>query len=235
MPLQVIGAGFGRTGTLSLKLALEQLGFGPCYHMMELQNHEGAAAGWLRAARQEPMDWDAFLQGFPAVVDWPACAFYRELHAAFPAAKVILTVRDPDKWYASALETIWPFSFIFPAWLLRLVPPLRQVNEMIQAVIWQGTFAGRFLEPAYAKQVFAEHIEQVRQAIPPGQLLVFEVQQGWQPLCDFLGVPVPASPFPNVNDAEAMKQRMRTVRYGLRALYAVLLAGVAGVLYALLA
>ncbi|HSC75999.1 MAG TPA: sulfotransferase [Pseudomonadales bacterium] len=233
MTLNIIGAGFGRTGTLSLKHALEQLGFDRCYHMMEVPGHDGSAEGWLRAASGKSLDWDTFLQGFQATVDWPACAFWLELHQQYPDAKVILTVRNADKWYASALETIWPFSHVFPRWALALIKPLRRIQNMIDTVIWQGTFGGRFLEPAHAKQVYRDHIDKVKNTIPPQQLLVYEVAQGWEPLCAFLGVPVPATPFPNVNDAESMKRRIRVVRTVITALYALLGGAAAALLYTL--
>jgi hypothetical protein len=231
--LKVIGAGFGRTGTLSLKHALEQLGFGRCYHMMEVAHHKGGAEGWQRAASGGEMDWDTLLGDFQSAVDWPACAFYAELHRQYPDAKVILSVRDADKWYASALETIWPFSGVIPCWVMVVVPPLRVMHRMIQEVIWDGTFGGRFLEPDHAKAVFHEHIAQVKKTIPAEQLLVYEVSQGWQPLCDFLGVPVPDTPFPQVNDAASMKQQIRQIRTVFLVLYAALAAALLASVYAL--
>ncbi len=234
MTIKVIGAGFGRTGTTSLKQALETVGFSRCYHMSEVPGHAHGAEGWLQAANGKPMDWDSFLQGYQATLDWPACTFYQQLHAAYPQAKIILTVRDPDRWYDSVSETIYPFSFVMPSWLLRVSGNMRAVHDMIHTLIWQGTFHGRFLEPAYAKQVFVEHIDTVKRSLPPEQLLVFDVAEGWQPLCAFLGVPVPAEPFPRVNDAEEMKQKIRLAKNTFKALYALAAVVVVAVGYGVL-
>src|SRR5262249_33070515 len=123
MPLDVIGAGFGRTGTLSLKAALEELGFSRCYHMVEVLATDDARR-WDAAARGEPVDWDRLFEGFRATVDWPACSFYRELLEKYPGAKVILTVRDPDRWYDSARQTIYFVRQAFPAWVGLVRPPM---------------------------------------------------------------------------------------------------------------
>jgi Sulfotransferase domain len=97
MALRVIGAGFGRTGTHSLKLALEQLGFAPCHHMYEVRAHPEQLAFWQAAARGELPDWDEVFAGFAAQVDWPGARFWRELAEHFPHAKVILSVRRPTR------------------------------------------------------------------------------------------------------------------------------------------
>ena len=107
MGLEVIGAGFGRTGTLSLKLALEQLGFAQCYHMFEVMNHPEHVPLWRAAHRGEPTDWEALFAGYRAAVDWPSCNFWREQLDTWPDAKVILTQRDPERWYTSVMNTIW--------------------------------------------------------------------------------------------------------------------------------
>ena len=120
MPLRVIGAGFGRTGTASLKQALEIVGFAPCYHMFEVNKQKQGAQPWLAASRGQPVDWDQVLEGYQAVVDWPACAFYRELHARYPEARVILGVREAESWYQSARETIYPISHAIPRWFFLL-------------------------------------------------------------------------------------------------------------------
>jgi len=211
MSLKVIGAGFGRTGTLSLAAALEELGFDRCYHMREVLAHLKHAPRWSAARRQEPLDWDALFTGYQAAVDWPPCAFYRELMDRYPDAKVILTVRDAERWYESARQTIWHVrnAFLPAAWLL---PPMRRFTRMLDDVVWIGTFQGRFADKDYALAVFARHIEEVCRTVPPDRLLVYEVSQGWEPLCRFLGVPAPADrPFPHLNDSAEFHRRLRTV------------------------
>jgi Sulfotransferase domain len=203
--MKVIGAGFGRTGTASLKAALEVLGFGPCYHMFEVFMNPEHIPFWEQASRGEKVDFAALFEGWPSVVDWPACSFYRELMELYPDAKVVLSVRDPERWYQSCLATIYPAS--------TQAPPVSDPDksdsaepefvgpEFINRLIWQGTFHGRFEERDYAVELFNRHTAEVRQHVPPDRLLVFDVKEGWEPLCNFLGVPVPPDqPFPHLND-----------------------------------
>jgi hypothetical protein len=207
MPLNVIGAGLGRTGTLSLKVALEQLGFAACYHMTEVIAHPEHVAVWDAAGRGEPVDWEALFRGYAACVDWPACGYYRDLLRVYPAAKVILTVRDPDRWYDSARQTIYQVRRAFPAWALPFLPRIRRLLAMTDRLIWNGFFRGRFDDRSSAIEAFRHHNEMVERVVPADRLLVFEVKQGWAPLCDFLGVPVPeGTPFPHLNDTEEFRQ-----------------------------
>jgi hypothetical protein len=202
--MQIIGAGFGRTGTLSLKTALEQLGFAPCYHMTEVLMRPSHIAKWQAAADGQSVDWVSFLGGYKAALDYPQAHFYKEMMAGFPEAKVILTVRDADRWYESTLETIYQGSAL-PAWLTRLLPPYRGFERMVRETVWQRIFHGRFEDRQYAISVFNAHIAEVKATVPPDKLLVFDVKQGWEPLCTFLGVPVPPRPFPHVNERRLMK------------------------------
>jgi hypothetical protein len=120
--MKVIGAGFGRTGTMSLKVALERLGFGPCYHMTEIFAHPEHTGFWLSVWRREPADWDGVLGNYQATVDWPGCTFYEELMERHPGSKVLLSVRDPDRWYESTRSTIYELSKITaPSPLFRAV------------------------------------------------------------------------------------------------------------------
>jgi hypothetical protein len=208
--LKLIGAGFGRTGTASTKVALEYLGLVPCYHMFEVRSHPEHAPIWDRAAQGEHVDFGALLGEWEATVDWPGCTFYRELMGTFSDAKVLLNVRDPDRWYESCLNTIYPNT------IRRATdPPERwwpdpsddeaksRVSRrfMINHLIWERTFHGRFEERDYAIDIFNRHIDEVKRLVPAGRLLVYEVNQGWEPLCEFLGVPVPDGvPFPRLND-----------------------------------
>jgi hypothetical protein len=204
MALRVIGAGFGRTGTLSLKSALERLGFGPCYHMTELIEHPEHADFWERAAAGDEVDWDQILRGYRAAVDWPTCNFYRPLAEHYPEAKVILTVRDPERWYTSAQTTIFP----------RITRPiakdkavLRSRARMQRKVVIEQAFEGDITDRDHVLAVFRRHVEQVQRTIPPARLLVYDVADAWAPLCGFLERPVPDEPFPHVNSSDEFRQR----------------------------
>ncbi|HEX2183431.1 MAG TPA: sulfotransferase [Rubrobacteraceae bacterium] len=219
--MRVVGAGFGRTGTMSLKVALEELGYAPCYHMIEVFAHPEHAPLWQAAWRGEPVDWEGFLGGYEAAVDWPACSFYEELMERYPEAKVILTVRDPERWYESTRSTIYELSMVATrSPLFRLVfGAIRLLRfgrvgrgNMADEIIWDGTFDGKFENRRYAMDVFERHNAQVRRRVPPDRLLVYEVREGWAPLCEFLGVKEPDTPFPHVNDTAEMRRRIRAVR-----------------------
>lgn len=211
--MQVIGAGFGRTGTTSLKAALETLGFGPCYHMVEVFQHPGHADVWMAAAEGRPVDWSTFPPGYVSTLDWPACSFYEELLSAHPDALVLLSIRDPESWYRSCAETIHRISVIFPVSLIGpFLPRVGRTFRMANRVVWKGTFGGRFQDKAYALAVYARHIEQVKERVPSERLLVYDVREGWEPLCRFLGVSVPDLPFPRLNDTEEFKRRIRIMQ-----------------------
>ncbi len=211
--LRVIGAGFGRTGTLSLKEALNQLGFGPCYHMTEVFSHPEHIELWEAAAKGEPINWDDIFAEYHATVDWPSCDFYKELMAAYPKAKVLLTVRDPERWYESVQSTIYsigrrsrrsPSALVMSLAVRKFVPNMRKRLRMLNILIWKGTFKGKFEDKDFAIAVFLQHIEEVKQCVPPEKLLLYNVKEGWEPLCAFLGVAVPqGEPFPHLNDRES--------------------------------
>jgi hypothetical protein len=209
MSLNVIGAGFGRTGTLSLKLALEELGLGPCYHMIEVNAHPEHDALWLALAKGESSDWRPMLRGYASTVDWPTTSIWKELAAANPQAKIVLTLRDPDSWYASAAATIFARMLEFEALRAETLcsdpnaidPVRRRHMEMINTLIVENTFGGS-LDKDNAIAVFNAHNEEVRRSVPREKLLVYESGEGWEPLCAFLDVPVPATPYPKVNTTE---------------------------------
>jgi hypothetical protein len=218
--MRVIGAGFGRTGTTSLKAALEELGFGPSYTLGEVFRNPEHVRVWEAASDPagEEMDWEGFLAGYGAAVDWPACSFYEELMEAFPEASVILTVRDPAAWYESMRSTIhglrrltcgpFPVRAAF-ALAAPFVPGVTGTVRLADRLVWEGTFEGRFEDRAYAMEVFERHNEAVRLRVPPERLLVFDVREGWGPLCDFLGVEVPEEPFPRLNETREMQRRLK--------------------------
>jgi hypothetical protein len=203
--VKIIGAGIGRTGTMSLKTALERLGFGPCFHGRHVLDHRDRLPQWMAAADGQPVDWAALFAGYRSTMDWPGAAFWRELIATFPDARVILTERDPDSWYDSVARTIYPM-FGSPddprAERARaLVPGLDVMTEFTRRLIWDGpVFGGRFPDRAHAIAVFEEHNAAVRREVPPERLLVCGADVGWARLCGFLGVPEPDEPYPHLND-----------------------------------
>ncbi|MCL4860757.1 MAG: hypothetical protein KJZ93_15180 [Caldilineaceae bacterium] len=210
MTIQLIGAGFGRTGTTSIKAALEELGFGPCYHMIEVLTHPAHVPVWSGALGGRTVDWRTFLAHYGAIVDWPGCTFYQELMAVYPEAKVLLTVREPEVWYESTRNTIYrlPRSPVMRT-LRFFVPHLRHFFRMNDQFIWQGAFSGNFEDRQQAIATFQAHIEAVKQAVPAERLLVYDVRDGWEPLCAFLNVPAPqGKPFPRLNDTATVRRML---------------------------
>lgn len=199
MSLEVIGAGLGRTGTTTLKLALERLGFARCHHMTEVFRQPETAARWEDAAEGKPVDWESLLAGYRAAVDWPSCHFYREFARLYPNAKVILTVRDPESWFRSTQATIFR-----PEHIRELEG--RSLNGIMKKAI-APTFDGRLNDRDHAIAVYERHNAEVRRTIAPERLLVYDVASGWQPLCLFLGVPIPRDPFPHANRTEDFRRR----------------------------
>jgi hypothetical protein len=226
MGLEVIGAGFGRTGTLSLKAALEQLGFEKCHHMREVALDSTQLDYWHRYSRGESVDWDRVFEGYRASCDFPSSAVWEQLYEHFPGSKVILTTRDPDRWYQSAAETIYPISIGVPRWLAFCSSRIRRGGEMVDGIVWGGLFGGRFADKDHALAVFHQHAERVRQVVDEERLLVFQATDGWEPLCRFLDVPIPDGPFPHLNEAASM-QRVRRALTLLRWLPLLLPAALA--------
>ena len=196
MSLKVIGAGFPRTATWSQKLALEQLGFGPCYHMSEALEHPDHWGLWQTAAAGGPVDWDAIFSGWASTTDAPGCHFYQELAAYYPDAKVVLSVRDPEKWFASTQNTILSGD-------VAGFHGARGSIGMVEAVGW-GTDP-RLRDKTWMLDRYHRHNEEVKRAIPAGRLLVYNVADGWAPLCAFLGRPIPEASFPQVNSTDEFR------------------------------
>jgi len=207
MALRVIGTGFGRTGTNSLRRALEQLGFGPCHHMFALRDHPDQLVHWQAAARGELPDWDAAFAGWGAAVDWPSAAFWKETTAHFPEARVIHSTRSPESWHRSVLSTILP---AMEGYREREPGPARDRLEMAHRLIVGRVFGGRMADPGHAMAVFRSHEAEVLATIPAERLLVYEVGAGWEPLCAFLGVPVPDAPFPQTNSTADFRTKAAT-------------------------
>lgn len=216
--MDVIGAGFGRTGTRALKAALERLGRGPCYHMATVIDQPHRIRQWLAIGEGAAPDWDHVFAGFHAAMDWPAAAYWRELALHYPSAKLILSVRDPEAWYRSVSATIFASALAerrpLPAhrrvvrWLVaRRAPDFALYPRMARATVLDRIFDGRIDDRAHVVNVFERHIAEVKAAIPASRLLVFDVREGWSPLCEFLGAPVPDEPFPQVNEREAFRRK----------------------------
>ena len=203
MSLKVIGAGVGRTGTYSLKLALNQLGLGPTHHMEEVLIHMPTQLPLWQAAVAGDPDWQAIYDGYPAAVDWPTAGFHRELYAANPTARFILTHRSPESWVKSFSATIY-----------KVISAPDEVPEPMRPWIAMGTAVNAKtgfplgLDHDGLRAAFEAHIAAVKATIPASQLLVYEVKEGWEPLCAFLGAPVPENPFPRTNDRSEFWDRI---------------------------
>jgi Sulfotransferase domain len=216
MALEIIGAGFGRTGTLSMKVALEQLGYDPCYHMAEVLMprpglNDGHLDAWYDfAVNRKPMDWRWLLKSYRACVDFPTCLFYRELIEAFPQARVILTTRDPEKWFKS-WSNLWAAGDAIndPSRMVRL----HKFIPFVDALIRNGLLGGK-IERESSIALFNRHIEEVKASVPADRLLVFRVDQGWAPLCEFLGKPVPDTPFPHLNESDGLLEKFKALFWG---------------------
>ncbi|WP_027661354.1 sulfotransferase family protein [Salinispora fenicalii] len=213
--LRLINTGLGRTGTTSLKVALERLGYGPCYHMFDIVNDSDRLRQWEKVVceGQHP-DWEALFNGFTSVVDGPSAVYHKEIIQAFPEAKVILTIRDGEEWYRSTYGTLYQFAL-----RNRDNPPEpgsmpARMYRFVNTMVWDGLFGGRFTDKEHAINVFRRHNEEVANFVAPDNLLIYDVQQGWEPLCAFLGVTVPAENFPHANDGESMRRVIREASGG---------------------
>ncbi len=205
MSLKVIGAGFGRTGTTSLKEALEILGLGPCHHMIEVFKHPEQVPLWDRAALGQLTDWDEIFAPYASSCDWPSCHFYKELADFYPDTKVILTLRDSKSWFRSMASTIMP----------HMMPQKDGGKPVLPGIfgpiiMGEKTFRNDFSEENVIR-TYERHNEEVRRVIAPGRLLVFEAKDGWEPLCKFLGVPVPDRPYPKMNTIEDFRRETQTI------------------------
>ncbi|HUE99656.1 MAG TPA: sulfotransferase [Anaerolineales bacterium] len=226
MALKVIGAGFGRTGTRSLKTALEELGFDKCYHMEEVMKNPSHLKHWAEIMEGRKADWETLFRGYQSATDWPVAAYYRDLMAVYPDAKVILTVRDPENWHTSIINTLYQASRKFRRFT-RIISPLHQFLTAMEEVVWQGTFHNKLEDKIHAMEVFNKHIEEVKRVVPKERLLIFEARHGWEPLCSFLNVPVPTDkPYPHKNQGAFVRRilKYRTLmKWGAVILLAALL------------
>jgi hypothetical protein len=199
MALKVVGAGLGRTGTNSLKLALEELLGGPCYHMFELIAHPQQVPLWEQALRGEEVDWASLFEGYSATVDWPGCAFWRDLAAANPDAPVLLSTRDSAQtWWASMEQTVVP---ALQGPMLSDHSELMRGQEMVLE-LFRTRFTPDFADRGAAIAAYERHCDAVRREIPADRLIEWQPRDGWRPICAYLGLPVPDAPFPHENTSE---------------------------------
>jgi hypothetical protein len=243
--LEVIGAGYGRTGTDSLRSALNQLGY-KCYHMHECADNDDFTQ-WVQAddelrtkGQSEALNGIFQQKGYSATVHFPASIYYKDLLKQNPNAKVVVTVRNPETWWKSTLATIWaPGGYEFSA-IIACTPKgakmqkacRRYIARVLRLPLADATAAK--LRPlledkAHMVANFNQHVESVKAAVPPSQLLVFSVADGWEPLCSFLGKPVPETPFPNVNDKGHFTNKLNTIKTIVCVLYSSVAAGLVGV------
>lgn len=191
MALKLIGAGFGRTGTMSMKTALEMLGLGPCHHMKEIFAHPEQREMWRSMANGGPRDWDKVFENYNSSVDWPSAYYWRELAEFYPDAKVLLTVRSSESWYDSISKTIF-----------KVLQEEDEPNGIGSVLIGDNTFGGNLTDRDHAISVYEQNTADVKSAISADRLLVYSAGDGWEPLCEFLDCPVPSEPYPRSNSTD---------------------------------
>ena len=201
MTIALIGAGYGRTGTLSLKSALETLGYNKCHHMIEVIRNPGEPEKWLQAIDAKTVNWEDLLKGYEATVDWPACHFYQELADYYPKAKVLLSIRDPLDWFESMSATT-----------LGVIRKRMQASDTAQPrnlgveLVVNAAFGGEIDDAEHAIRMFNQHTKEVVTTIDSDRLLTYNVREGWEPLCEFLDKPVPDATFPRVNSRDEFEE-----------------------------
>jgi hypothetical protein len=197
MALDIIGPGFGRTGTGTLKRALEELGLGPCHHSF---GHPGQLPYWRAAIAGRAVDWDKLFAGYRAQLDWPGAHYWRELTATYPRAKVILTTRPEEEWWRSFSATI--AVVLSRHREMNLQPHVRELIEIGAEIVGPQTIGSSLFDRDAALAAYRRHNRQVMETIAPDRLLIYNVSEGWAPLCKFLGREAPDKPFPHINATE---------------------------------
>ena len=180
--------------------------------MREVVSHPSHIKIWYDISHGEHPNWDRLFSGFNSAVDFPVCLFYEELVNKFPDAKFILTLRDFDTWYKSTANTIYKVPTMLPDWFKRVVYPIRMFIELQVNLIWLGLFKNNFSDRQFTELVYNEHIESVKKTIPADKLLIYRINEGWGPLCEFLNVDKPEIPFPKVNDTAEMLRNFAIVK-----------------------
>ncbi len=231
MNLEVIGVGFGRTGTKSTYMALNELGYN-CYHMDEVimnKENKDHLDFWLKVAKGEDgasYDWSEVFENYDATLDNPGCCVWQDLVAANPNAKILLTLhpKGAEGWYKSTMETVYiPENMWQVKFLGLIVPKVRKYFKMSSLLIWKKNHKGTMEDKHLAMARYQEHIDEIEQAIPKEKLLIYSVKEGWEPLCEFLGKDVPKTDFPRVNDKEKLKKGIQLVKVAIYVFIALLL------------
>lgn len=222
MSIKIIGAGHGRTGTTSLANALEMLGFGPCYHAFAVMKNPSSISYWQEIHATGTTDFETLFDGYQATVDYPGALVFKEILAHYPDAKVILTIRDTNAWYDSVHKTLWqdmprtPEQKAAVAERIKTDEKFRAVAPVFETVgktLWgeEGFMEGRFPDREFITQKFEKWTQHVKASVPADQLLIYRVRDGWEPLCKFLGVPVPSEEFPRLNSAGTHKDKFEEI------------------------
>ncbi len=218
--MKVIGVGFGRSGTMSLKHALEEVGAGPCFHMIDLIRNPDKVDPWHDAAVKGEPDWEAMFAGYESTIDWPGCTFWRELIEVYPDAEVLLNYRDFDGFYKSCQNTIWAIKQAAQKGELaqdaNRPPPSPKLWQVIGALIWEQDFEGRFEDKEFIRGLYHDRIEEIKQTVPAERLTLFELGvDGWKTIGDMLEVETPDGNFPHLHDTDEFRSE-----FGLKPLAA---------------
>ncbi|MCX4026216.1 sulfotransferase family protein [Endozoicomonas sp. SM1973] len=214
--MHIIGAGFGRTGTVSIREALAIVGYSPCYHMDEVIRNPHHIDFFLNALTGKLVDWNSFFEPYQATLDWPACCFYRELMVEYPNAKVLLNIRDAESWYESAKTTVFLASRT-NVLRTQLLAPFsaryryrKKRKQFMHESVWNSIFQGRFLDKSYAIDMYNQWNNDVIEHVPSDRLLIYNIKDGWPPLLNFLGINLKKNtPFPNLNSRDVFLKSMK--------------------------
>ena len=223
MSIKIIGAGLPRTGTTTLKRCLETLVHDKVYHMKELLVNPERLHLWKTLDKTGDTDWDTLYNGYDATVDFPGYPWYKEHMKRYPDAKVILTVRDFEGWHKSVFNTVWKAGPQTPLEKIKMMGKLlassraRNVVKCIKffkKIFFADELKGKFMDKAFAKKFWEDHIAEVKAYVPQEKLLVYDVRDGWGPICKFLGVEEPADPLPHLNKKENFKEMLPQLMKG---------------------
>jgi len=223
MSIKIIGAGFPRTGTTTLKRSLETLGHNRVYHMKELLVNPDRLQYWKTLDETGTTDWDSLYDGYDATVDFPAYPWYKEHMLQYPDAKVVLTVRDFEDWYKSVYSTVYQAGPQTPIEKIKMIGKLltnSRVRNVVSCIklfkkkFFAQEMSGKFLDKEHAKGVWDGHLAAVKAHVPEDKLLIYDVREGWAPICKFLGVEEPSEPLPHLNKKENFKQMLPKLMKG---------------------
>jgi Sulfotransferase domain len=197
--IRVIGTGFGRTGTDSMREALNILGFGPCHHMGQVNANPEQKRLWRALAAGAEPDWDQLFAGYASCMDWPSAHYWRQLIRVFPDARVIHTWRSAESWWTS-----------FEGTILKVIEQSSEPESLAVALVAAQALQGKPSDREHAIALYEANVAAVRATVPADRLLVHGLGDGWGPLCAHLGVPVPEGPYPSRNASAEFGARLNT-------------------------